>query len=511
MKLTDNTNKSISAYNKELDNLKSQINAVEQYVRDVDSKTDNLASEDISINNRIDLNESSINSLSSTVEVNKQEFDIKEAHNDQIHNTYDNILGINKDGTYTHITSNEFEAIATSVKTKPVDIIKLNDKEGLYRPILFRRNDTKQFQRIIAGYTTVFNNVVNPHFYNANKYTSITVKFNNTVLTSFTKEKFYNTQSVNIPEFGLIQLMLRNDGDLVTYSIYSENEIEFGDNIFEIDYNVETDKLFDGAQLSYQQDMGTQLLNLPSCDFIEVNDYCVINAHKDFTCRFFRFNSNDRTLYFINSAFVNRVYIYKSKQYVSDIELSNTFDGKLLNANLKYTNGYDNNEYTIPIDSAELMETGFTTFEAVGPGPQTNIQIIRMNNEYRLSILREDIEPYLIYNLLLSCEVESILESNKLSGNGLTLSNDIIAKATETYPDDYKMLDAKQRSISVMEAQIDHLSNDTNITFEDNVNTSIRSMYDDIQNIKTGTLRRLDDIEIRLEKIEDTLTRNLLY
>ena len=112
MKLTNNTNRPGSAYNKELDNLKSQIDALDKYVRDVDSKTDNLASEDISINNRIDSNESSINSLSSTVEVNKQEFDTKEAHNDQIHNTYDNILGINRDGTNTHIASNEIEVIA---------------------------------------------------------------------------------------------------------------------------------------------------------------------------------------------------------------------------------------------------------------------------------------------------------------------------------------------------------------------------------------------------------------
>ena len=283
--------------------------------------------------------------------------------------------------------------------------------------------------------------------------------------------------------------MLHNDGDLVTYSIYSENNIEFGDNTFEIDYNVETDKLFDGTRLDYQQDMGTQFLNLPSCDFIEVKDFCVINAHKDFTCRFFKFNSNDRTLYFTNSAFVNAVSIYKSKQYVSDIELSTTLDGKLLNTNLKYTNGYDNTEYTIPIDSAELMEAGFITVPAEGAGPQQTIRITKLDNKYTLDIIREDIEPYLIYNLSFSGEVYSILlESNTLGGNGLTLSNDIIAKATETYPDDYKMLDAKQRSISAMEAQIDHLSNDTNITFEDNVNTSIRSMYDDIQNIKRTLL-----------------------
>ena len=499
MKLINNTNRLGSAYNNELDNLKSQINSIDQYVRDIDSKIDKLASEDISINNRIDSNESSISSLNTVVEANKQEFDTKEAHNDQIHNTYDNILGINRDGTHTRINSDEFEVIA-NVATKPVytDIIKLNDKEELSRPILFRRNGTKQLLRITTGYTTIFNNVVNPNFYNANKYTSITVKFNNTVLASFTKEQFYNTQSVNIPEFGSIQLMLYNDGDLVTYSLYSENNIEFGDNIFEIDYNVETDKLFDGARLDYQQDMGSQFLNLPSCDFIEVDDYCVINAHKDFTCRFFRFNSNERTLYFTNSAFVNRVSIYKSKQYVSDIELSTTLDGKLLNTNLKYKNGYDNTEYTIPIDSDNLNETGFITVPAEGAGPQQDIRITRMNNKYTLDIIREDIEPYLIYNLSFSGEVYSILlESSTLNGNGLTLSNNIIAKATETYPDDYKMLDAKQRGIFAMEAQIDHLSNDTNITFEDNVSTSIRSMYDDIQNVK----RRLDDIEIRLNNI----------
>ena len=134
MKLINNTNRLGSAYNNELDNLKSQINSIDQYVRDIDSKIDKLASEDISINNRIDSNESSISSLNTVVEANKQEFDTKEAHNDQIHNTYDNILGINRDGTHTRINSDEFEVIA-NVATKPVytDIIKLNDKEELIK------------------------------------------------------------------------------------------------------------------------------------------------------------------------------------------------------------------------------------------------------------------------------------------------------------------------------------------------------------------------------------------
>lgn len=493
MKLTNNTNKSSSTYNKELDNLKSQINALDQYVRDVDGKTDNLASEDISINNRINSNESSISSLSSVVETNKHEFDTKEAHNDQIHNTYDNILGINRDGTYTTITSNEFKAINTSVTPKPVDIIKLNDKEGTYSPISFRRSYYNQiFNSIEPGFTTVFNSVVNPQFYNAIASGSIQVAFNNTVLASFSGEQLYNTQSVSIPGFGSFELMFHNDGDLVTYSIYSKDGNYFEDSKLDIDYTIQYNKLFDGVKLSYQQDMTSITNKLPSCDFIEIKDYCVINAHKDFTCSLFEFDSNTNTLEFHNISYVKEISIYKSKQYVNDISLSSTLDGKLLNANLKYTNGYDNNKYTIPIDSDELNKTGFTGIVLEGAGPQTNIRITRLGNEYTLSILRSDIEPYLIYNLSFSGNVESILESNTLSGNGLSLSNDIIAKATETYPDDYKMLDAKQRSISVMEAHIDHLSNDTNITFKDNVNTSIRSMYDDIQNIKTGTSPLID-------------------